>query len=155
MITAIDTNILLDILTKDKKFYESSKKSLDECLSSGALIINEIVYAELATQFENMEMLDRFIKETQISFVPSSLKALKEAAKTWNEYLKRKNKSIQCPKCGKQVQLFCEYCSLPIIIRQHIISDFLIGAHAKIHSDRLLTRDRGYYRIYFNALSLL
>jgi predicted nucleic acid-binding protein len=81
VITAIDTNILLDVLTKDKNFYKSSKRALDESLSSGALIINEVVYAELATQFEDMERLDTFLEETRIVLVPSSLRALKEAAK--------------------------------------------------------------------------
>jgi predicted nucleic acid-binding protein len=38
---------------------------------------------------------------------------------------------------------------------KRVLSDFLIGAHAQHHSDRLLARDRGYYRDYFSGLLLI
>jgi predicted nucleic acid-binding protein len=39
--------------------------------------------------------------------------------------------------------------------RDRIVADFLIGGHAQQQCDRLLTRNRGFYRTCFKGLTIL
>jgi predicted nucleic acid-binding protein len=60
MITAVDTNILLDILIPDAPEGETSQRSLETTLQQGSLVISEIVYAELAAHFPTSTELDNY-----------------------------------------------------------------------------------------------
>ena len=144
MISAIDTNILLDILIPDKKYAESSKNLIEKFNEKGKLQICEIVYSELASQFPLSEELELFLQDTGINLVPSNRKSLAVAGERWKEYAAGRSQSLQCAVCPR--------CSNIITCRQHVISDFIIGANALTFADLLLSRDRGYYKTYFKDL---
>lgn len=155
MITAIDTNLLLDILIPDPVLQISSKTALEKALTLGRLVVGEIVYAELAVHFPAAETLRQFITETGIALVPASPEALEEAAVRWKRYLKIKKHEIVCPTCGKPTSCSCRHCGQALHFRQRILADFLIGGQALVQADGLLSRDRGFYRTYFKELNLL
>ena len=154
MITALDTNILLDILIPDAPQGEMSEKSLTHSLESGVVIISEVVYTELAAHFSMRGQIDLFLEETGISLCSSSAEALYLAGRTWREYLRRRTNTSVCPSCGTTQELRCIECGAVFVSRQHVIADFIIGAHAVTHADQLLTRDRGYYSTYYPDLQL-
>lgn len=154
MITAVDTNILLDYLNPTEAFNEQSTRRLLQAGQEDALVISETTYAELAASFESKGELDGFLEEAGLGVSASSEEALFLAGKAFLEYAQRRPRTVQCSECGYAQMLNCGRCEAPIRIRQHILADFLIGAHALVHADRLLTRDRNYYGTYFPELRL-
>jgi len=156
MITAVDTNVLLDVLIPDTRFGRRSKALLDQALTQGSLVICEVVYAELAAQFGGRAELDRFLEETGIRLLPSSSEALWLASVAWRAYVRtRRARGAQCPSCGTWQIVHCSSCGEPIPIKAHILTDFLIGGHALAQADRFLTRDLGYYKTYFKGLTIV
>lgn len=155
MIAAADTNILLDILLPDPKYEEASYHLLTNYMKAGRIIISDIVYAELASQFSLEKMLTDFLNDVNISLVGLTPKALWISAKAWKKYSEIRNDSLQCNYCGRKESFRCTECSSIIKSRQHILSDFIIAGHALVESDILLTRDRGFYKTCFPELKVV
>ncbi len=153
MITAVDTNILLDVLIPDAPHGDESEGALAEALRAGAVVISDPAYAELAVHFPKQEKLDRFLADTGLRLELSNADALDRAGTAWSEYLRRRP-APACPQCGARPKLHCDQCGASIQPRHHVVADFMIGAHAVVQADQLLTRDRGYYATYFPELTL-
>ncbi len=154
MISALDTNVLLDLLIPGAPHAEESAQRLATAARSGAVVISEAVYAELAGRFEAPADIERFVDDTGVRLAPSSPATLHRAGAAWRSYAQRRQRTLTCPSCGAAHPDRCEACGAGIQVRQHIVADFMIGAHATLQADRLITRDRGYYGRYFPDLEL-
>jgi predicted nucleic acid-binding protein len=130
MITAIDTNILLDILVPNEDFYEASANALQEAAGEGSLVISDIGYAELCIHFETRRDCDAFLEGNEIRVQGLAREAHFLASRAWRTYRQQGGK------------------------RTRILADFLIGAHAQEQATRLLSRDRGFYHKLFPSLDL-
>jgi predicted nucleic acid-binding protein len=131
VITAVDSNILLDVLGADPEFGEPSSEALRRCRRDGSLVASEVVFAETATAFGDAQGFLAAMGKLSISFAPMTEVAALKAADFWRQYRKAGGPRVR------------------------IASDFLIGAHALVTADRLLTRDRGFFRRYFAGLRVV
>ena len=96
MITAIDTNILLDIFLPNERFAAESAKLLKLAYNKGALIICDIVYAELVPQFQDRQRLDNTLATINVSLSSTNADIAFLAGEKWRLYRKwaeRENES--------------------------------------------------------------
>ena len=68
--TLVDTNVLLDLVTNDADWADWSIGQLDAASLAGPLLINDIVYAELAVRYERIEELDMFVEAAGLVMMP-------------------------------------------------------------------------------------
>ena len=126
MIYSVDTCVLLDILLPDPVHGIPSREVLKKASENGRLSICSIVYAELCPQFASRTALDVFLNETGIDVFPFTREVLWKAGREWKDYVARGGKR-----------------------KDRIIPDFLIGAFSSVKADSLITRDKGFYKEYF------
>lgn len=131
MITAVDTNVLLDVLLPNDQFVDASARALTASAASGPLVVCAVVYAELSTAFSSRRLCDSFLDDNEIQVVALTRDVGFQASRAWRLYRRQGGR------------------------RSRILSDFLIGAHAELDASCLLTRDRGFYRKLFPGLTVL
>jgi predicted nucleic acid-binding protein len=131
LITAVDTNVLLDLFINDPKYGSLSKEALRKCLSEGMLLACEVVFAEVGAFFANDLEAEAAFSRLGMGFSPIEMPVAFSASQVWKKYRRRGGRRLR------------------------ILPDCLIGAHAMKHAERLLTRDSKFFRRHFPSLTIL
>ncbi len=129
MKTAVDSSVLFD-LVKGAPGAAAAQTALEAALAQGSLCVCAVVVAELGRYFSSEQDLREFLQACQIDHDPLTMDAALEAARIMRGYAKNKGP------------------------RERTAPDFLIGAHAIKQADALLTTDAGFFRHYFEGLSV-
>lgn len=131
MRTIPDSNIFLDVFQQDKNWFEWSVRMLRECRNAGILIVNTVTFAETAAHFQSYRDVQGALRtqDTELEDVP------------WEAAYLAGQMHRQYRRSGG--------------LRERVLPDFLIGAHAAIKGYRILTRDSARYRSYFPAVTII
>ena len=71
MITAVDTNILVDVFTPDEIHGLQSKRLLADAYDAGEILVCDVVYAELVPAFDSRALLDSALHEIGAALSPN------------------------------------------------------------------------------------
>ena len=126
-----DTNVLLDIATADPAWLAWSEGQFRAAAANGPVLINPIIYAELAPAFAAVADLDRWLDPAVFRRLPLPYAAGWPAAQAFLKY-RRGGGTRTSP-----------------------LPDFYIGAHAEVEGRTLVTRDSVRYRTYFPSVTLI
>jgi predicted nucleic acid-binding protein len=128
MITAIDTNILIDILAGTPQQFTDASEAVRKLRQQGRILVPIVCYAELASRFTNETKLKDFIDLLDATTLPLTPEAAYLAGTFFRRYLQRGDS------------------------RKRIIADFLIAAQAQVNADRILTKDKRFFGTTFPKL---
>ena len=127
----IDSNVLLDLMTEDTRWYSWSADALERAADRFRLVINPIIYAEVSIRYSRIEDLEAVLPKTMLDREAIPYEAAFLAGKCFVLYRQRGG------------------------TKRSPLPDFFIGAHAAVAGYRLLTRDAARYRSYFPRLTLI
>lgn len=127
----VDSNVLLDVVTEDARWYGWSAAALAEAADAARLAVNPIIYAEVSVGFERVEDVEQALPRETFARLPLPWAAAFLAGKCFLSYR----------RAGGE--------------RRSPLPDFYIGAHAALEEMTLLTRDPTRYRTYLPSLALI
>ena len=114
--TVVDSSVLLDVFTEDRRWLDWSQQRLTAAAQRGALVVNAVVLAEIAPRFSRIEALRAALPSMiVVEEIPPAAAFLAGHAHANHR------------RAGGA--------------RRAVLPDFLIGAHAAVTGRALLTRD--------------
>jgi predicted nucleic acid-binding protein len=130
-VIAIDSSVLVDVLVGDPRFAASSEASMALALSSDDVVVCDAVVAEVQTMLDTRETAMDALTQLGIRYLATSESAAVRAGHMQRRFRDRGGR------------------------RERVVADFLIGAHALLQCEGLITRDAGFFRDYFKGLKVI
>ncbi len=127
---ALDSSVLIDLLS-DGPQADAAEACLRQCLSAGPVVISDVALAEVCSALRDGSEALAVLEEMSIRFSPLEAKSALRAGEMQRRHRQRD------------------------AVRTRAVPDFLIGAHALLQCNGLITRDDRFYRDYFKGLKLI
>ena len=127
---AVDSSVLIEILIGAPQA-EAAENALRGALALGPVLICDVVLAEVCSALRDGDQSMQVLEDMGISFAEVKSKAAIRAGEMQRRYRARGG------------------------TRQRTVPDFIVGAHALLQCNALITRDAGFFRDYFKGLKVI
>ena len=133
---AVDTSVLVDYIG-DGPLAEAAENAMRAALSIGPVVACEIVVSEVVAGLGHSDIVMETLDAVGIGFSPLELRSAVRAGEMQRRYRDRLRRAAEAASIRRSVP------------------DFLIGAHALLQCQGLITRDAGFFRDYFKGLKVI
>lgn len=127
---AIDSSVLIDLLA-DGAQADAAEACLRQCLGGGPVVLCDVALAEVCSALRDGADVLGVLEDMGIRVSPMEAKSALRAGEMQRRYRQRGGE------------------------RTRAVPDFLVGAHALLQCNGLITRDDAFYRDYFKGLKLI
>lgn len=127
----VDSCVVIDVLENDRRWAGWSQTQLETWSVRGPLLINTVIYAELAAYASSKESLEAEVAAAGLVVREIPRDALFVAGRAHAAYRRRGG------------------------TRAGVLADFLVGAHAAVLQIPILTRGIARFRTYFPTVKLV
>lgn len=127
---AIDSSVLLELLTGEGDA-DTAELALREALSRGPVVVCDVVIAEVCSSLQDGDRAMQAFEEMGIAYSTVEEKSAVRAGEMQRRYRTRGGG------------------------RARTVPDFIVGAHALLQCNGLITRDAGFFRDYFKGLKVI
>jgi len=129
-VLAVDSSVLVDLMGGGR-FADGATDALREALHHGPVVVCDVVLAEVCTALKSGSGVLQHLEEAGLRYLPTEAKAALRAGEMQRRYRQHGGR------------------------RERTGPDFLIGAHALLQCDALITRDASFFRDYFKGLKVI
>lgn len=143
---AVDSSVLIDLLG-DAPGADAAEAALRLALSSGPVVLCDVVLSEVTAGLgHGSEVMDA-LEEMGLGFLAIDQRAAIRAGEMQRKFKQRlSDRGAGTAGAAGSMRAMRAMRAMP---------DFLVGAHAMLQCDGLITRDQGFFRDYFKGLKVI
>lgn len=127
---AVDSSVLIEVLSGADQA-EGAESALRKALGLGPVVVCDVVVAEVCSSLQGGDQAMQALEDMGIQFLATEQKAAIRAGEMQRRYRTRHG------------------------LRQRSAPDFIVGAHALLQCQALITRDASFFRDYFKGLKVI